>query len=233
MYTIALIGADGSGKTTIAKHIEEQMPLSVKYIYMGFSPLSSNFALPTTRLISLTKRLLGKNGDTSGPPDPTKKRVRPKNPLKKFILFVKGILRLTNRLAEEWFRQIVVWYYQYLGYAILTDRHFFSDYYAYDIANSDPDRPLTSRIHGFFLKHIYPRPHMIIFLDAPAEVLFARKGEGSLELLDLRRKEYQNLHDQVKRFVTINVDQPLEIVIADVVNALENFLEAQNKELAL
>jgi thymidylate kinase len=223
MFTIALIGADGSGKTTITRQIERDLPLSIKYIYMGFSPLSSNVALPTTRLISWMKQLFGKGGDTGGPPDPTRKRPRSNNPLKRLASAIKAVLRLANRLAEEWFRQAVVWYYRYLGYIVLTDRHFFSDYYAHDIANNDPDRSFTSRLHGFVLGRFYPRPDLIIFLDAPAEVLFARKGEGSIELLEMRRQEYLQLQEQVGRFVIVNADRPLPEVTADVLAAIEEF----------
>jgi thymidylate kinase len=223
MFTTALVGADGAGKTTIARQIESEMPLNIKYIYMGFSPLSSNFALPTTRLISMVKRLMGKNGDTSGPPDPTRVRPRSSNPIKRMVSGLKASLRLSNRLAEEWFRQIIVWYYRYMDYIILTDRHFYSDYHAHDIANNDPNRPLTSRIHGYILDRFYPRPDLIIFLDAPAEVLFARKGEGSIELLELRRQEYLELQDKVRRFVTINAEQPLAQVTADVMAAIRDY----------
>jgi thymidylate kinase len=222
-FTIALVGADGSGKTTIARQLEKELPETIKYIYMGFSPLSSNFALPTTRFISWLKRLMGQDGDTSGPPDPTKKRRRSKNPVKRLASGVKGSLRLANRLAEEWFRQAVVWYYHHLGFIIVADRHFFSDYYAHDIDNDDPERPLTSRIHGFFLGRLYPRPDLIIFLDARAEVLFERKGEGSIELLEMRRQEYLRLRDQVRSFVTVDAEQPLDKVTADVLAAIEEF----------
>jgi thymidylate kinase len=223
MFTTALIGADGSGKTTIARQLERELPLKIKYIYMGFSPLSSNVALPTTRLISSVKKLLGKEGDTSGPPDPTKKRPRHNNPLKRAFSHVKAGFRLSNRLAEEWYRQIIIWYYHYLGYIVLTDRHFFSDYYAHDIANDDSDRPLSSRIHGYLLDRFYPRPDLIIFLDAPADVLFGRKGEGNINLLKLRRQEYLQLQDQVRRFVTIDAQQPLAKVMTDVLEVIEAF----------
>ncbi|MCI0395967.1 MAG: thymidylate kinase [Chloroflexi bacterium] len=223
MFMVALIGADGSGKTTIARRLESELPHTIKYIYMGFSPLSSNVALPTTRLISLVKRLLGKGSDMSGPPDPARVRPRPKNPIKRLAAGLKASLRLANRLAEEWFRQGVVWYYQRRGFIVLSDRHFFSDYYAYDVANNAPHRPLTSRIHGFVLGHLYPRPDLVIFLDAPAQVLLSRKGEGNIELLERRRQEYLRLRDEVRRFVTVNAEQPLNKVMADVLAAIGEF----------
>ena len=42
MATIALIGADGSGKTTIAKMLLESPPAKMKYLYMGLNIESSN-----------------------------------------------------------------------------------------------------------------------------------------------------------------------------------------------
>jgi thymidylate kinase len=223
MFTISLIGADGSGKTTVARQLEKDMPASIKYIYMGFSPLSSNIALPTTQLVSRFKRLLGKAGDTAGPPDPTRKRPRSGSLIKRTARSIKGWLRLANRISEAWYRQFFIWYYRYSGYIVLTDRHFFCDYYAHDVVNDDPDQPMTSRVHGFMLANIYPRPDIIIFLDAPAEVLFDRKGEGSVELLALRRQEYLKLQDQVRSFVTVDADQPLAKVTADVQKAIETF----------
>jgi thymidylate kinase len=50
-FTVALVGGDGAGKTTIAKSLQESSELSWKYMYMGISLISSNKALPTSRLI--------------------------------------------------------------------------------------------------------------------------------------------------------------------------------------
>jgi hypothetical protein len=36
------------------------------------------------------------------------------------------------------------------------------------------------------LEHFYPKPNLVIYLDAPAEMLFARKKEGTIELLEQR-----------------------------------------------
>ena len=51
MATIALIGSDGSGKTTIIRKLQENFPMSMKCIYMGLNIESSNYSLPTSRLI--------------------------------------------------------------------------------------------------------------------------------------------------------------------------------------
>jgi thymidylate kinase len=134
---------------------------------------------------------------------------------------------MTNRIGEEWFRQGLAWYYQRRGNIVLFDRHFFSDYYAYDISNQHSDRRLSDRVHGFMLNRVYPKPDLVIYLDAPAEVLFARKGEGTIETLERRRREYMALRDVVKHFAMVDATQPEEVVACDVTNLIWEFYNAK------
>ena len=66
MFSVALIGPDGAGKTTIARMLEERSPLPLKYIYMGVNIAASNFALPTSRLFEYLRGR--QNGDDDPPP---------------------------------------------------------------------------------------------------------------------------------------------------------------------
>jgi thymidylate kinase len=66
------------------------------------------------------------------------------------------------------------------------------------------------------LKRLYPRPNLTIFLDAPAEVLYARKGEASVEELDRRRWAVMEQGKQVKNFVLVDVTKPLSEVFEEV-----------------
>ena len=52
MTTVALIGPDGAGKTTVARKLADVLPVPVRYLYMGVSTDSSNVMLPTTRIIA-------------------------------------------------------------------------------------------------------------------------------------------------------------------------------------
>ena len=225
MFTVALIGPDGAGKTTMCRRLERTLPLAAKYLYMGVSRDSSNHMLPTTRLIRAIKRALGAPPDTAGPPDPARVKPRPKGLFRRAAAAMRAALRLVNQLSEEWFRQALVWYYRRRGYVVLFDRHFFVDYYDYDVVDRGTPRPLSRRIHGFMLDHVYPKPDLVIYLDAPAEVLFARKGEGTVEALERRRGDYARLCDVVEQFVTVDATGTKDEVEREVTRLICEFYQ--------
>jgi thymidylate kinase len=224
VFTVAIIGADGAGKSTITRSVLESVPFPAKYVYMGVNLENSNLVLPTTRLMLEIKRMRGGRPDMMGPPDPTKRQSVSKSPVKRFISNAKTSLRLTNLMAEEWFRQIVIWIYQLRGNIVLFDRHFFIDYYAHDIAGGK-DIALPHRVHGWMLKHLYPRPDVVIMLDAPAEVLFARKGEGTVELLEIRRQEYLNIRKVIPAFHVVDATQTKETVSEQVQAIVQDYYD--------
>lgn len=227
MFTIALIGPDGTGKSTISKKLQDLLPLPTKYIYMGINQEATNFALPTTLLWKKIKQASGRQTEMGGPPDPNRLKPPPKNPLKRIARDVKSGLRIANLIAEEWFRQFVTWYYISRGYVVIFDRHFYFDYYKYHIANNRVGRTFSERVHGFMLNRIYPKPDLIIFLDAPADVLFARKREGSVELLEQRRQEYLQFQGMVKRFVTVDTTQSVDEVAHQVCNLIMDYYHSK------
>lgn len=225
-FTVALIGPDGAGKTTVSRRLAEMLPLPVKTIYMGVSADSSNHLLPTTRLLRALRRACGAKPDTAGPRDPEQVKTRPKGLVRRVAKEAKSILSLVQRLSEESFRQVLAEYYQWRGHIVLFDRHFFSDYYRYDIAAKSEYRPLGRRLHGLFLEHVYPKPDLVIYLDAPPEVLFARKGEGSIELLQQRRQDYLEAGSRVEHFAVVDANRPQEEVARAVADCIWDFYRA-------
>ena len=145
MFTVALIGPDGAGKSAVTKRLQQTLPLPVKYVYMGVNLESSNVVLPTTRIILELKRVRGGRPDMAGPPDPTRVRQVPKNRFKRLAKEMKTSLRLANLMAEEWYRQRIVRSYLRDGYIVISDRHFYCDYYAHDIAVDRSALPLARR----------------------------------------------------------------------------------------
>ncbi len=211
MFTVAVIGPDGAGKSTVTQELLHKLPLPAKYVYMGVNLESSKMVLPTTRLFLELKKLRGKRPDMAGPHDPLRSKKRSGSPLKRMLDSFKLTVRMSNLMAEEWFRQVVVWSYLRRGNVVLFDRHVFTDYYSYDVAGGDI--PFINRVHGFMLRRLYPRPNLVICLDAPAEVLYARKPEAPPELLEIRRQEYLKLRDVFPAFYVIDVSQPTEQVV--------------------
>jgi thymidylate kinase len=218
MTTVALIGADGAGKTTVAARLPDRLPIPVRYLYMGVSAESSNVLLPTTRIVRRLKRALGAAPDTAGPPSHDRPAKRPRSFLKRRVSDVRAALRLGNRLAEEWYRLVVARRWERDGALVIFDRHFFIDYHAYDVAGED--RSWSQRLHGWILGRAYPRPDLVIYLDAPGEVLIARKGEGTVEALERRRAEYRAIAGLVQDFVEVDATQPLDAVTDEVAAAI-------------
>ncbi len=226
MATIALIGPDGAGKTTIGRQLECKLPIPVKYIYMGVNLEASNLMLPTSRWLAQLKRGLGGKPDNGGPLDQAEAHRRPRGFVKRTLKGIKSTILVGNRICDEWFRQMFAWYYQCQGNVVIFDRHYYSDYYAYDIANqSEHKRSWLRRLHGSMLEHVYPKPSLIIYLDAPSEVLLARKGEGTLEILEQRRQDYLQMESIVDHFIVVNCDRPVDLVTQEVADHIIDFCE--------
>src|SRR5262245_18588027 len=127
MFTVALLGPDGAGKSTIGRKLEQVSPLPVKYVYMGVNLESSNMVLPTTRLWLEVKRARGQRPDITRPRKDYFLDRQQQSFTKKFTRSLKSALRLVSLTVEEWFRQIVVWSYNLRGYLVILDRHFYFD----------------------------------------------------------------------------------------------------------
>lgn len=211
-----MIGPDGSGKSTIAHHVAAALPVPARYLYMGVNLESSTEMLPTTRLVLSAKRRAGRRPDMTARSSTARGGV---------LGTVRSLVRITAWMAEEWYRAALAARARRRGQVVIFDRHFFCDYYASDVRPIEPGaggapRSLASRLHGAVLRRWYPRPDVTFFLDAPAAVLFARKGEGTIESIEGRRAEYRDLADVLPRFTTIDVDRPVDAVVADLVDRI-------------
>src|SRR5439155_8395774 len=115
MFTVALIGADGAGKTTIGRRLAHSLPLPVKYVYMGINFDASNHMLPTTRVLHRLRQAWNGKRIAGGPPDPERADPPPIGLARRAVAGAGAGLGLAIRLSEEWFRQGLAWYYQRRG----------------------------------------------------------------------------------------------------------------------
>jgi thymidylate kinase len=216
-FTIALIGPDGSGKTTLAEQLQRNLPFPVRYVYMGESVASSNFALPTTRLVAYVKKKLGlyavpEHVDPATLPEPPRRRGA----------WIRAPLRFANRTAEEWYRQYVTWSYTRKGEVVLFDRHFV---FEYEPGSGGKDEGFWDRLHNRLIDAFFPRPDLTICLDAPADVLFARCHEYSIPYLAKRRESFLRQRNRVENFVTVDVTEPADIVEREAIREILSFAE--------
>jgi hypothetical protein len=174
--------------------------------------------LPTTRLALAIKRRRGGRSDmTVGHVEPGSRRAGP-------IAGVRRLVRITNWIAEEGYRAFLARRIRRRPAVVVFDRHFFCDYYASAVAPDDRQRPFDTRLHGYVLRHWYPRPELTLFLDAPPEVLIARKPGETLEQVARRRSDYLSLAEVLPAFQVVDADRPVDEVIDDVVSRIVAFV---------
>jgi hypothetical protein len=197
----------------------------VTTIYMGVNLEASTLMLPTTRLLLAAKRARGGRPDLvasslrdvdEAPAAPTGRGAR-----------LRSTARLTVWMTEEWLRQLVALGQGLRGRIVVFDRHFYLDYYHADVEGGRRRGP-AERLHGWMLARVYPKPDLVILLDAPAEVLHARKPEATVAWLERRRQQYLELAPMVPEFVVVDVDRPLEAAVSEVVAAIESTWKAKN-----
>ncbi len=207
--TLALVGADGSGKTSVARLLETQLP-DLRYVYMGVNPEASNLMLPTTRAWFGLKTLLGKKTHQGGPPSLELKKLTVMQQL-------KSLLRLALIVPEEFYRGSVVERMRRSGKTVILDRDYFTDFFFHDIEPPE-NQPvaLARKLHGWYLRNCYRKPDMIVFLNAPAKVLYARKQEGSIEELEQRQSDYRRLQKRFENFTEVDARQSLQAVAEQV-----------------
>ncbi|MDQ6838687.1 MAG: hypothetical protein M3137_10230 [Actinomycetota bacterium] len=102
----------------------------------------------------------------------------------------------------------------------MLDRHYFYDYYYHHVA--EVARSPAHRLHGWWLTKVLPRPDITFCLDAPAEVLYARKPEGTLKERETRREEYVRMAEGVQLRM-VDVSRPLDEVVGELTNAVLDF----------
>ncbi len=116
-------------------------------------------------------------------------------------------LGFAGHLFTQWRRYITARYHLARGRLVIFDR------YTYD-ALLPPRQRLTrlKRLRRWVLAHACPAPDLVLVLDAPGEVLYARKGEHNAGFLEQQRRHFLELKPYLTQMVVVDATRDAEHV---------------------
>lgn len=170
--TVALLGPDGVGKSTLSKALGRTFYFPVRSVYMG---------------------LYGA-GPSGRPPS--------------------GML---GRVGRQWSGYLRAMFHRSRGRLVVFDR------FSYDASLRRPsDARLRARARSWLLSRSIPAPDLVVVLDAPPELLRARKDEDDLRTLGAQRAAYLELAARLKGVEIVRTDRSIEEVRRDVTARIWN-----------
>lgn len=220
---VALLGVDGAGKSTVMSQVERDLaPMfwSVKLYHRR--PLAS---VLRWRELYLSRKHSGEQGVEEEAPPGHEPHAKPS----------RGPVASLAKLGFWWVD------YALFGYALDVRprlvRHalvMFDRYY--DDLLVDPRRyryggPLwLARFGG----RIVPRPHLVVLLDAPPDLLWARKREVAFEETARQRTAYLRLVKGLPNGHVVDASEPLDRVVSNVERIVLDHMEGRvSKRLGL
>lgn len=209
---IALIGVNGTGKTTLATGIGEKYQSLIrflgakqKYYYYGWQPFSplAKLSAKIFRKKEIFKKVAEDNNNNN---DDT---------LQKLSIF-KEALFVYNYI--DYFLRYIFHIYPALraGNFVVSDRYFYDLYGQYPYAS-------TSFVIKYLMQ-LFPQPDHTFILDASVESILKREKHQEKRVLKpeqyLRgqRERYHQLHHILKKRIIINTEKTMDENIKDIIN---------------
>jgi thymidylate kinase len=123
----------------------------------------------------------------------------------------QAILEAALRPLRLWWRYLVAQLHQLSGHLVIFDR------YVYE-ALLPPKPPLIrlKRVYYWVLVHLIPRPAVVVVLDAPGRVAYARKQENPPDELDWERRMYAAFAERIPSLERIDAAAPAHVVHAQI-----------------
>ncbi|MCB0086506.1 MAG: hypothetical protein KDE54_01225 [Caldilineaceae bacterium] len=118
-----------------------------------------------------------------------------------------GRMGLAGRILRQWLRYGGALRHLAQRRLVIFDR------YTYDaLLTADGDAGWRKQGRRWLLANCCPAPDLVILLDAPGELLFARKGEHTAELLETQRQQYLGLRNRIPNMTVVDATQDSEQV---------------------
>ena len=216
---VVLVGADGAGKTTLARRLVATVAFPAAYVYMGDNPEACEEPLPTTRWLWWLRRrsALGRrHGDTW----------RALGRGRRLVSLLVDLAVLCVQMAEEAHQLARARRHLCSGRLVVADRYFPFDYHAHAHDALPGGRAILPRLHAAWLAHLFPHPDLSVCLDAGPEVLLARRGGEDASTVAKRRQEYLDLAVSMPGFVVVDATRCPAEVEAEVVELLSSLSPA-------
>ena len=112
-----------------------------------------------------------------------------------------------RRLVRQWGRYGIARLYRTRRQLVIFDRHTYDERLA-----PASHQTLLTRWRRWLLTLGSPKPDLVIFLDAPGETLFARKGEHTPDSLEQRRQAYLHLLPNLPHLAIVDATQDADRV---------------------
>jgi thymidylate kinase len=201
--TVALIGPDGCGKSSVADRFAERM--------------LHTFRPDKSVRVHWKPAVFFKARRAARPPTTNPHGTPPRNALSSLVFLG---YHWTEYVLGGWLHFLPV---RFRNGMVLVDRYY------YDFA-VDPRRYRLRVAPGLvrFLFRFVPQPDLVFLLDAPTELLQARKAEVPPAETQRQREAYGELIAQLPNGHRINAAQPLDQVVAEITGHTLKFLRERS-----
>ncbi len=180
-----LLAPDGGGKSTLSAALARDPFLRARVVYMGGNAEAGALRLPGSRWLD-AKLAPGPGG--RGPMRflrwPGRSALR--------------ALRTVLHLLEDWTRHAVGQHHKRNGRFVVYDRYFYDTY----LSPRAGSRRVRAR--RWLLERTTAPPDRVLLLDAPGDLLYARKREHSPEVLEAQRQKLLSLAERIPNFTVVD-----------------------------